>query len=103
MQAKDKSAITIGSLTAEQGQMVQGFLNVGETATGPVQLPVVIINGSHDGPTLCLTAGVHATEYASIAAVMRLINEINPRVLRGSIIAVPIVSMHMFAARLPFV
>jgi hypothetical protein len=83
--------------------MVRGLLNVGETAMGPVQLPLVIINGAHHGPTLCLTAGVHATEYASIAAVMRLINEIRPNELHGCIIAVPVVSMHMFAARLPFV
>ena len=97
------AAITIGSLTAERGQVVRGFLDVGETATGPVQLPLAIINGTHDGPTLCLTGGVHATEYASIAAVMRLINEIRPQELHGCILAVPVVSMHMFAARLPFV
>ncbi|MGH9641633.1 MAG: succinylglutamate desuccinylase/aspartoacylase family protein [Terriglobales bacterium] len=102
MLLKDKSAFRIGSLTAESGQVVRGFLEVGETATGPVQLPLVIINGAHDGPTLCLTAGVHATEYASIAAVMRLMNEIRPEDLHGRIIAVPIVSMHMFAARTPF-
>jgi predicted deacylase len=104
MPVKDKcAAVTIGSLTAKPGQVVRGFLDVGETATGPVQLPLVIINGVDAGPTLCLTAGVHATEYASIAAVMRLTNEIQPNSLRGCIIAVPIVSMHMFAARLPFV
>lgn len=104
MLVKDKrAAVAIGSLTAEPGQVVRGFLDVGETATGPVQLPLVIINGADAGPTLCLTAGVHATEYASIAAVMRLTNEIEPNSLRGCIIAVPIISMHMFAARLPFV
>ena len=71
MPVKDKCAVvTIGSLTAKPGQAVRGFLDVGETATGPVQLPLVIINGVDAGPTLCLTAGVHATEYASIAAVM---------------------------------
>ena len=100
---KDGSVITIGSVTAEPGQVVRGFLDVGETATGPVQLPLVIINGSHPGPTLCLTGGVHATEYASIAAVMRLLNEIRPEDLHGCIVGVPVVSMHMFAARLPFI
>jgi len=103
MAVKDKCAVTIGSLIAEPGQIVRGFLDVGETATGPVQLPLVIINGVEAGPTLCLTAGVHATEYASIAAVMRLTNEIQPHNLRGCIIAVTVVSLHMFAARLPFV
>ena len=83
--------------------MSRGFVTVGETATGPVQFPVVIIRGSEPGPTLALTAGVHATEYASIDALMRLIHEVNARELRGTIIAVPVVSMNMFAARTPFV
>jgi predicted deacylase len=98
-----ESAITIGSLTAGPGQAVRGFLDIGEAGTGPVQLPLVIINGAHPGPTLCFTGGVHATEYSSIAAVMRLTNEIQPNDLHGCILAVPVVSMHMFAARMPFV
>lgn len=103
MPVKDRTAVRIGSVSAESGQVARGFLDVGETAAGPVQLPLVIINGVHDGPTLCLTAGVHATEYASIAAVMRLTNEIEPTELRGSVIAVPVVNLHMFAVRSPFI
>ncbi len=93
----------IGSLRASRGQLVRGFLSVGETSAGPVQLPLVIIHGEAEGPVLCLTAGVHATEYASIDALMRLINEVTPKELRGTLIAVPVVNMHMFAARCPFV
>ncbi|MFZ3264607.1 MAG: succinylglutamate desuccinylase/aspartoacylase family protein [Terriglobales bacterium] len=103
MPVKERTAIRIGSVSAERGQIARGFLDVGETATGPVQMPLVVINGVHDGSTLCLTAGVHATEYASIAAVMRLTNELQPTELRGSVIAVPIVNLHMFAARSPFI
>jgi len=93
----------IGDLVAEKGQKTKGFLQLGETATGPIQLPVLIINGDRDGPVLCLTAGVHATEYPSIDALMRLTRELTPAVLRGTLIAVPIVNLHMFASRLGFV
>jgi predicted deacylase len=103
MPVTETAAITIGSVSAERGQVARGFLTVGETAAGPLQLPVVVINGIHDGPTLCLTSGVHATEYASIAAVMRLTNELHPATLRGAVIAVPVVSLHMFAVRSPFI
>jgi uncharacterized protein len=96
-------ALRIGPVTVERGQVARGFLPVGETITGPVQLPLVLIHGADPGPVLCLTSGVHATEYASIDAVMRLTNELRPESLRGSVIAVPIVNMHMFAARSPFV
>ncbi|MDT8070603.1 MAG: succinylglutamate desuccinylase/aspartoacylase family protein [Terriglobia bacterium] len=97
------SVLRIGPVVAERGQVARGFLPVGETITGPVQLPVIVIHGAERGPVLCLTAGVHATEYASIDAVMRLINELRPESLRGSVVAVPIVNMHMFSSRSPFV
>lgn len=95
--------LKVGSVVAERGQVARGFVPVGETITGPVQLPVVIINGVDPGPVLCLTSGVHATEYASVDAALRIINELRPESLRGSVVAVPIVNMHMFAARSPFV
>jgi len=103
VQVSVSSKVEIGRVSAGRGQVARGFLDVGETATGAVQLPIVIINGASQGPVLCLTAGVHATEYASIDALMRLINELNPAELRGVVIAVPLVNMHMFAGRCPFI
>jgi hypothetical protein len=97
------TTIEIGNVSAKRGEVARGFLPVGETAAGPIQLPIVLINGSAEGPVLCLTAGVHATEYASIDALMRLVNDVEPEQLRGTIIAVPVVNMHMFASRTPFV
>jgi uncharacterized protein len=95
--------IKIANLTAAPGETTRGFVDVGGTATGPIQIPVVIIHGKSVGPMLCLTAGVHATEYAPIDTVMRLIQEITPENLRGAVVAVPIVSMNMFASRCGFV
>jgi predicted deacylase len=98
-----QSVFRIRDITAEKGQKVKGFLRLGETATGPIQLPVMLIHGRRDGPVLCLTAGVHATEYPSIDALMRLTRKLEPAELRGTVIAVPVVNMHMFAARQGFV
>jgi predicted deacylase len=101
MQSTDR--IEIGSVSAARGEVARGFLPLGETAAGPVRIPIVIINGESAGPVLCLTSGVHATEYASIEAVMRITTELEPKNLRGAIVAVPVVSMHMFAGRCGFV
>jgi uncharacterized protein len=98
-----RSAFEIQSVKAERGQIARSFLAIGETAIGPIQIPLVIVHGDSDGPTLCLTAGVHATEYAPIDAVFRILAQLDPKILRGTIIAVPIVSMHMFASRCGFV
>jgi predicted deacylase len=98
-----QGAFRIGDVTAGKGQKSRGFVQLGETAAGPIQIPIVIINGQLDGPVLCLTAGVHATEYPSIDALMRLTRELTPQSLRGTLVAVPVVNMHMFASRLGFV
>jgi predicted deacylase len=98
-----KAAIRVRGIVAECGQRAQGFVTIGETASGPIQFPVVIANGSADGPTLCLTSGVHATEYAPIDAVMRIVQSIDPTTLRGALIAVPVVNMRMFDSRTGFV
>lgn len=98
-----KTGVRVRSVAAECGERAQGFVSIGETASGPIQLPVVIINGAEDGPILCLTAGVHATEYAPIDAVMRVAQSLSPHELRGAVIAVPVVNMRMFDSRTGFV
>ena len=98
-----KAAFRIRGVGAECGERAQGFITIGETASGPIQFPVVIINGADDGPVLCLTSGVHATEYAPIDAVMRMVQSLDPKSLRGAIIAVPVVNMRMFESRTGFV
>jgi predicted deacylase len=98
-----KTALRIRGVAAERGRRAQGFITIGETASGPMQFPLVIINGNDDGPILCLTSGVHATEYAPIDAVMRIVQSIDPATLRGAVIAVPVVNMRMFDSRTGFV
>src|ERR1700722_17706857 len=98
-----KNKIAVRNITALPGQRTRGFLHIGETATGPIQLPVVLINGESDGPVLCLTSGVHATEYAPIEAVMRLTNYLSPKILRGTAFKFPAVMFTLFASRCGFV
>lgn len=93
----------IRQVRAARGQAARGFLSIGETAGGPIQLPLVILHGREPGPTLCLTAGVHATEYPPIDAVLRTVRAVDPASLRGTLIAVPVVNLRMFESRVPFV
>ena len=57
-----KAALGIRGITAECGQRAHGFVTIGETASGPIQFPVVIANGVEDGPVLCLTAEATSEE-----------------------------------------
>lgn len=95
--------VQIRDVSAARGEKARGFLTIGETAGGPLQIPLVIVHGREDGPVLCLTAGVHATEYAPIDAVMRTVQALDPDVLRGTVLAVPVVNVRMFESRTGFV
>ena len=95
-------SVQIRHIKAEPGKKVRGFVDVGETPVGPIRIPLVLIAGRRPGPTLCLTAGVHATEYPAIDAVMRTIQALNPAELEGTVIAAPVVSQIMYQTRTPF-
>jgi predicted deacylase len=97
-----RAPIAIRDVSAQRGEAARGWITIGETPAGPLRVPVVIVNGFDDGPRLCFTAGVHATEYAPIAAVMNLVQAIEPSRLRGAVIAVPVTNMRMFESRTGF-
>jgi len=58
-----------------------------------------LINGTEDGPTLVVTGGVHAAEYASIAAALDLGRNLAPEHLRGRVVVVPIMNVPGFSSR----
>jgi predicted deacylase len=68
-----------------------------------LELPVFLINGAGDGPTLCITGGVHAAEYASIAAALEVGQGLQPAQLRGRVIVIPVVNLPGFPVRAIYV
>jgi hypothetical protein len=90
--------LKVGALSAGRGEKRYGvneFPVQGQT----YRLPMWLINGSGDGPTLAVTGGVHAAEYASIAAALELGRSLDPKDLRGKVIVVPVMNMPGFTAR----
>jgi predicted deacylase len=68
-----------------------------------LDIPYFEIRGRGDGPRLTVVAGVHGTEYTSIAAVREFARGVNPEEVTGSITLVPVVNVPAFWARSPFV
>jgi uncharacterized protein len=68
-----------------------------------LEVPLVEITGSEDGPLLTVIAGVHGCEYASMAGVRRWTAGLAGRELRGRVRAVPVLNLPAFRARTPFV
>lgn len=96
------STIQVRDVSAERGTKQRGFLKVGETGVGPIQIPLVIINGARPGPTLCITGGVHAAEYPALTAVMQTSHQLDPQDLAGAVIAIPVINIPMYQARAAF-
>jgi uncharacterized protein len=90
--------LKVGSFSAARGEKIYG-VNEFPVQGRPYQLPMWLINGNSDGPTLVVSAGVHAAEYASIAAALELGRSLEPQNLRGRVIVVPVVDMPAFTAR----
>jgi predicted deacylase len=60
------------------------------------EAPVLIVNGRHDGPTLCLTAAIHGDELNGIEMVRQVMHDLDPDKLKGAVIGVPIVNLQGF-------
>lgn len=90
----------ICGLKVERSQKLRTYLPVLDTKT---EIPVTIINGQNDGPTLLITAGIHGGEYPGIAAAMELGRDISPEDIRGCLILMHPVNIQSFWARRAFV
>ncbi len=93
-----KDVLSIGTLSAPRGEKRYG-VNEFLVERQPYRLPMWLINGAGEGPTLVVTGGVHAAEYASIAAALELGRSLDPASVFGRVIVVPIVNMPEFGAR----
>ena len=58
--------------------------------------PVLVVNGTKPGPVLCLTAAIHGDELNGIEIVRRLMYDIKPSELSGTVVGVPIVNLQGF-------
>ncbi|HKV45098.1 MAG TPA: M14 family metallopeptidase [bacterium] len=88
--------LQVGSLRAEPGTKVTGWLEVPGT---PIQMPATLACGTEPGPLLSITAGVHGGEYPGIEAAIRTAGAFEPATLRGSVIVVHIVDVPAFQGR----
>jgi predicted deacylase len=88
---------TVGSATAEAGEIATGRLRVGETRDGsPVGLPVCVIEGAETGETLYVQAASDGDELNGVGVVQRFVPRVDPAEVTGRILIVGIVNYHGF-------
>ncbi len=96
-------AFTVGTAAAAPGQKVSGTIEVPAGVDAATSIPVVVANGAKPGPVLALVSGAHGTEYASIIALEKVIERIDPAALSGTVIIVPLVNIQSFERKVPHV
>ncbi|NNE69115.1 MAG: succinylglutamate desuccinylase [Rhodothermales bacterium] len=89
---------TFTSHSVRPGQKDHGFVEI-EIRGIIVKLPVYLINGAEEGPTLVVTAGIHGGEYPCVEAATRLGQSIDPTKLKGRMLIVPSANPIAFKAR----
>jgi predicted deacylase len=97
------SAVKIGEIEAAPGTKKSGFLPVADLNGYGLQMPLMIVNGAKDGPTLLMTAGTHACEYVPVETVSRLCAGLNPKEISGIVLLVPVINVPEFQARSAFI
>jgi hypothetical protein len=86
-----KQILKVGDVCAEPGQTKYGPATWVELRDGTrVHLPVIVINGQHEGPKVVINCATHPTELVGYAAVQVLTRKLDPSKLKGSVIVFPI-------------
>jgi len=93
-----KKDCVVSTLSAKAGEKVTGVVEFPVNGK-PFSLPVFLINGKNDGPTLVIFGGIHAAEYASAAAALEIGQTLKPEDINGCVIVVPVVNQAGFPVR----
>lgn len=96
-------SFTVGTATAAPGQKATGFLEVPAGVDAATSIPVAIIHGAKPGPVLALVSGAHGTEYASIIALEKVIQSLDPAHISGTVVVLPLVNIASFEQKVPHV
>lgn len=87
----------IGTITAERGEKAFGFLKALEThGRFDVHIPLHIVEGASDGPVLLVQAGVSGLEIEPALILPKVVAELNPAEISGTLLLVPLLNTSGF-------
>lgn len=83
----------VGTAEAAPGTKARGVIAAGRDFDGPVEIPVIVIRGSKDGPTLWIDGATHGDEPEGPIACWDLAKEIDPASLAGCVVLAPVLNV----------
>ncbi|NHI90764.1 MAG: hypothetical protein EAX87_14695 [Candidatus Thorarchaeota archaeon] len=84
--------LRVGTAIAKRGELQKGVIKGVElNTTTSIDIPVLVMNGEKNGPTLLMVSTQHGIEIQGIAVILKVMREkVDPKNLRGAIIGVPV-------------
>jgi len=98
-----QNSFSVGTATAAAGQKATGTLEVPAGVDAAASTPVAVVRGNKPGPVLALVSGAHGTEYASIIALEKVIQTLDPAQVSGTVVILPLVNIASFEQKVPHV
>ncbi len=87
----------LGNIQAASGTKAYGLFQVGEThGRFPVHIPLHIVNGAADGPTLVVQAGANGLEIEPSLILPHVVKELDPGAISGAVIVAPLMNTSGF-------
>ena len=94
-----RESFPIGSVRIRAGSTRRLELPVTRLVTGAeVSLPVQVLHGREEGPTVWVSAAIHGDEVVGVEVIRQVVSGLDARTLRGTLITVPIVNIMGFTA-----
>lgn len=94
----------IGNIECGREERAFGYLEIDRTTSRiPVHIPINVLCGKEDGPTLLVDGAVHGPEDIGSVAIGKLLRTIDVEDIRGTLIAVPVVNTSGFEFQQRFV
>ena len=84
--------LTVGTASAKRGELQKGVIKGVElNTTTSIDIPVLVMNGNEDGPTLLMVSTQHGTEIQGAEVILKIMRKrVNPGELRGALIGIPV-------------
>lgn len=86
---KTKEDLNLSEL--ERGELHRVHVHLTDNSLGvPWRVPVIVVRGVSEGPTVGITAALHGNELNGISTIFKLAREVDPKKLKGTLVLVPI-------------
>jgi predicted deacylase len=94
-----RPSFAIGNVKVRPGLAREVGLPIARLVTGAdVSLPVHVIHGRTGGPTVWLNVALHGDEVIGVEVIRRVMAQVSPKTIRGTLLAVPITNVLGFMA-----